>query len=241
MDEVRLFDSFTEFTPGHVALADREVHVYAVPLVGEAVRYEEWLSADERVRADRYRILDHRRRYTITHGALRVLLSCYLSVDPASLEFDYGSRGKPTLRGSGPHFNLSHSAQLAMIAIAAEPVGIDCEKTRHLERLVDIAKRQFSTAEHLSLLQLPEAERLQAFYRCWTRKEAYVKALGLGLAALDVFDVELGDKPKFVALRDGEDITRWSLLDVSPSAEFTGACAVRMAGARARTFRLGGL
>ena len=241
MDEVRLFDSFAEFTPGHVALADNEVHVYAVPLVGEAERYGEWLSKDERDRADRYRILDHRRRYTITHGALRVLLSCYLSVDPAKLEFEYGSRGKPCLRGSGPHFNLSHSAQLAMIAIAKEPVGIDCEKTRHLERLVDIAKRQFSNAEHRALLGLPESERLQAFYRCWTRKEAYVKALGLGLAALDVFDVELGEKPKFVALRDGEDIARWSLLDVSPSAEFTGACAVRMPAARARTFRLGGL
>ncbi|MEY4830943.1 MAG: hypothetical protein RLZZ562_2739 [Planctomycetota bacterium] len=241
MDDVSILDSFREFTPGHMALSDHEVHVYAVPLAGDGERYAEWLSKDEVVRADRYRILDHRRRYTIAHGALRIVLGCYLSKDPASLEFDYGTRGKPALRGDGPHFNLSHSAHLAMIAVAQQPVGIDCEKTRRLERLLDIGKRQFATAEYVALQKLPEADRLQAFYRCWTRKEAYVKALGLGLAALDVFDVDLGEKPQFLELRDGEDIATWSLLDVSPSTDFTAACAVRMPRAKAVTYRFGAL
>lgn len=241
MDDSSLFESFREFTPGHVALSDREVHVYAVPLSGEAERYSEWLSKDEIVRADKYRILDHRRRYAITHGALRVVLSCYLGKDPSALAFEYGARGKPTLRGEALHFNLSHSAQLAMIAVAAAPIGVDCEKKRHLERLVDIAKRQFSSAECAELVRLPEADRLEAFYRCWTRKEAYVKALGLGLAALDVFDVDLSEKPRFLAFRDGESLGDWSLLDVSASADYVAACAVRCADARARTFRLGAL
>ncbi len=237
MYDVSLFDSFREFTPGHVAVSDREVHIYAVPLTGDADLHSEWLSKDEIARMDRFRILDHRRRYAIGHGVLRVVLSCYLGKDPASLAFDYGSHGKPTLRGEPLHFNLSHSAQLAILAVATAPVGVDCEKQRHLERLVDIAKRQFSSAEHDALLSLPESERLQAFYRCWTRKEAYVKALGLGLAALDVFDVDLGQTPRFLSFRDGEKLDDWSLLDVSPAADYVGACAVRCAGARAQTFQ----
>lgn len=241
MDEVPLHDAFREFTPGHLSLGADEVHLFAVPLVGAAERYTEWLSKDERQRADRYPILDHRRRYAITHGALRVVLSCYLGVDPASLQFAYGPRGKPTLLGDGPHFNLSHSAQLAMIAVAKQPIGVDCEKLRHLERLLDIGKRQFSASEYEALRALPEPARLLAFYRCWTRKEAYVKALGLGLAALDVFDVDLGEKPRLLALRDGEDLAKWCLLDVSPSADYVGACAVRMPQARVLAHRLGDL
>lgn len=241
MDEVPLHDAFREFTPGHQTLGQNEVHVFAVPLVGASERYAEWLSKDERDRAERYLILDHRRRYAITHGALRVVLSCYMGVDPSSLKFAYGPRGKPSLLGDGPQFNLSHSAQLAMIAVAAAPLGIDCEKMRHLERLLDIGRRQFSAVEYEALQKIPEADRLLAFYRCWTRKEAYVKALGLGLAALDVFDVDLGERARLLSLRDGEDLANWSLLDVSPSAGFVGACAVRMPKANVITHRLGEL
>ena len=219
MDEVPLHQTFREFTPGHMALLQNEVHVFA----------------------ERYLILDHRRRYAITHGALRVILSCYLGVDPSSLQFAFGPRGKPSLLDDGPQFNLSHSAQMAMVAVASAPIGIDCEKLRHLERLLDIAKRQFSAAEYAALKEVPEADRLLAFYRCWTRKEAYVKALGLGLAALDVFDVDLGERARLLALRDGQVLEDWSMLDISPSDGFVGACAVRLPRAHLLGYRLGEL
>ncbi len=240
MDEVPLHDSFRELAPGGATLEANEVHVWAVPLAGDADRFAGLLSAVEREKAGRFRFADHRRRYAISHGALRIILSGYLGADAAALAFATGPRGKPVLTGhGGVQFNLSHSAQMAMVAVGRCPVGIDVEKLRHLERLLDIARRQFSAAEFTALDALPEGDRLGAFYRCWTRKEAYVKALGLGLSALDVFDVDLGETPRLLALRDGQDLGQWSLFDVSPAIDYVGALAVMSPHAILRRFRLG--
>ncbi|MGE3174528.1 MAG: 4'-phosphopantetheinyl transferase superfamily protein [Planctomycetota bacterium] len=242
MDDPSLHDRLVHALPGGTELAPNEVHTWAVPLVGDGERFLGWLSPAEREKASRFRFADHTRRFAVSHGALRAILAGYVGADPAALEFTVGGRGKPALAGEGmPHFNLSHSAQLALVAVSHAPVGVDVEKLRHLERLRDIARRQFSTAEIAAFEQLPEGEQLQAFYRCWTRKEAYVKALGLGLAALDVFDVELGERARFTALRDGEDVAQWSLFDVSPALGYVGALAVRDPRASVRQFRLGDL
>jgi 4'-phosphopantetheinyl transferase len=239
MDEVRLHESFRETSPGAATLRRDEVHVWAVPMAGDGERFAAWLSPAEQDRAQRFRFADHGRRYTIAHGALRTILGGYVGADPAALQFATGARGKPALVGAGmPQFNLSHSAQLAMVAVATTPVGIDVEKVRYLERLRDIAQRQFSTAEFAALGALPETEQLPAFYRCWTRKEAYVKALGLGLAALDVFDVDIGERARLLALRDGQDVQRWSMFDVSPAADYTGGLAVYGREASVRRFAL---
>lgn len=239
MDEVLLHDSFRATTPGDVSLEAHEVHVWAVPLVGDADRCAALLSPAEQEKALRYRFLDHRRRYAIAHAALRSILAGYASTDPMALKFVVGSRGKPALDGVPLQFNLTHSAQLALVAVGNTALGVDVEKFRHLERLRDIAQRQFSTAEFAAMQALDDGECLRAFYRCWTRKEAYVKALGLGLSALDVFDVDIGERARFLALRDGQELSEWSLFDVSPGAGYTGAVAVHDARASLRLFRLG--
>jgi 4'-phosphopantetheinyl transferase len=243
MDEVALHASFAARAPGGPDLGAADVHVWAVPLTGESEGYMELLSAEERDKAARFRFVDHRRRYAITHGALRAILAGYLGADPLALQFTTVARGKPALRdGHGPHFNLSHSGQLTLIAVGAVGVGIDIEKLRHLESLRDIARRHFSKVEIDALTALPEPDQLRGFYRCWTRKEAFIKATGQGLSsALDAFDVALGASPSLLACRaDGEDPAAWRMWDVSPGPEYVGALAARAPDLQLATFRLQG-
>lgn len=246
MDEVALHASFANASAGSVALGPDELHIWAVPLHGDPERFGALLNAAERQRLQRFHFADHRRRYQIGHGALRAILGGYLGTEPTAIEFKQGPRGKPYLAGhretanGGPFFNLSHSGKLALIGVAATELGLDVEKVRHLESLTEIARKHFSPSEFAALDALTGDARELAFYRCWTRKEAYIKALGEGLSMpLDVFDVSLCEEPKFLACRDGkEDPANWSLLDVSPGPEFVGAVAMRSKRVAMRCFRL---
>ncbi|MFK7742382.1 MAG: 4'-phosphopantetheinyl transferase superfamily protein [Planctomycetota bacterium] len=246
MAELPLHEAFVPTDPGSRALSADEVHVWAVPLTGEAEPFAALLSAAEQDRVQRFRFADHQRRYQIGHGALRRILGGYLGKDPEAVEFRQGPRGKPYLEGqdagSGPFFNLSHSGQLAVIAVATTELGVDIEKVRRLESLNQIAERHFSNTEFRELDQLEGSDRELAFYRCWTRKEAYIKALGEGLSlALDSFDVSLCEEPKFLACHDGrENLSSWSLVDVSPGPEFVGAIAMRHGGPTVHRHRLAG-
>jgi len=239
MDDNALHSTFAPTDPGSPALAAGEVHVWAVPLNGDPEPFGELLSGAEQERLRRFRFADHQRRYQIGHGALRRILGGYLGRDPREVEFRQGPRGKPYLVGDGPFFNLSHSGKLALIGVAATELGLDVEKVRHLESLTQIAQRHFSDTEYGSLDQLQGEARELAFYRCWTRKEAYIKALGEGLSmSLDSFDVSLCEEPKFLACHDGrEDPADWSMLDVSPGPEFVGAVAMRQTGVQVKRFR----
>ncbi|MCK5945344.1 MAG: 4'-phosphopantetheinyl transferase superfamily protein [Planctomycetes bacterium] len=239
MDDNALHSTFTPTEPGTPALADGEVHVWAVPLDGDPEPFAALLSPAEQQRLRRYRFADHQRRYQIGHGALRRILAGYLSRDPGEIDFRQGPRGKPYLQGDGPFFNLSHSGKLALIGVAGTELGLDVEKVRHLESLTQIARRHFSDREFAALDDLQGDARELAFYRCWTRKEAYIKALGEGLSmALDSFDVSLCEEPRFLACHDGrEDPERWSMLDVSPGPEFVGAVAMRAEAPTVQRFR----
>lgn len=240
MDEVDLHASFATSAPGAQPLAPGQVHVWAVPLHGDPEPFAALLSAQERQRLERFRFADHRRRFQIGHGALRTILAGYLGVGPKDLEFRQGPRGKPYLVGAGPFFNLSHSGKLGLIAVSETELGADCEKVRHLESLTEIARKHFSPAEFAVLDGLAGEARQLAFYRCWTRKEAYIKAIGAGLSMpLDTFDVTLGADPALLACRDsGEDPRRWSMLDVSPGPEFVAAVALRTPAAQVVRLRL---
>lgn len=246
MDEVALHASFATASAGAASLGPGELHVWAVPLHGDPERFGALLSASERQRLQRFHFADHRRRYQIGHGALRAILGGYLRVDPALIEFGQGPRGKPYLAGpqagSGVFFNLSHSGKLAVIGLSRAELGLDIEKVRHLESLTEIARKHFSPTEFAALDALQGEARELAFYRCWTRKEAYIKAIGEGLSMpLDTFDVSLCEEPKFLACRDGrEDPANWSMLDVSPGPEFVGAVAIRALGVKMQRFRLDG-
>jgi 4'-phosphopantetheinyl transferase len=241
MDEVVLFASYVPESAGGRSLPSAAIDVWAVPLNGDAEPWATVLSPEERLRVERFRVADHRRRYTIAHGALRAILAGYGKGDPLALEFGTGPRGKPFL-AQQPElcFNLSHSGQLALIAVGARELGIDLEKMRHLESQRDIARRHFAPGEFAALEALPDADQRAAFYRCWTRKEAYIKAVGAGLSMpLDVFEVSLGDDASFVAFRDGvEDPATWLLADVSPGPDYAAALAVKGPGTPVHTLRL---
>lgn len=210
-------------------LAEETIHVVAVDLAVESgvlASLAELLSDDEQQRAARFRFEIHRRRYVAARGQLRRILSAYTGVAPEAVAFTYGPKGKPSV--AGIEFNLSHSADLGAVALTrATPVGIDVEMMRPTRDLDGLARVSFSPREQQQLRALSGEEKLEAFFRCWTRKEAYVKATGDGLsAALDSFDVDFGDEPAPIRLASAHDVwTTWPL-DLGRRG-FAGAVAVR--------------
>ncbi|HXK09640.1 MAG TPA: 4'-phosphopantetheinyl transferase superfamily protein [Vicinamibacteria bacterium] len=212
-------------------LAPDEVHVWCADLdVLSEATFDLALSPDERARGERFRFARDRRRFSISRGLLRHLLGRYAHVPPAALRFGYGHRGKPFLPGDdGLRFNVSHSGGLALLAFARDrELGVDVERERSVPEACDIARRYFSRREETALVSLPEGERTKAFFRCWTRKEAVVKAQGDGLAQpLDAFDVTLapGEPARLLFVR-GEALPRFWLEDVPPAPGFAGALAV---------------
>jgi 4'-phosphopantetheinyl transferase len=177
-----------------------EIHVWhsALDLAEEVLStLKASLSLEERARADRFHFENDKNRFIVARGLLRKLLSGYLHANPAALEFSYGEHGKPDLSGAnasaGLCFNLSHSSNLAVYAIAKNRnLGIDVEHVRPDAAGEDIAARYFSARELSDLRTLPPESRADGFFRCWTRKEAYLKATGMGLRIpLDSFAVSL--------------------------------------------------
>jgi 4'-phosphopantetheinyl transferase len=178
-------------------LTPRCIHVWSMRVDADdanAAACAALLSADEQARAARFQFLHLARAFTLSRGVLRILLARYLRVDPAGLLLEYGPNGKPHLPASPPlEFNLSHSGGLATFAFTSGcPVGIDVEHIRPMPDLAAIAHRFFSREEAADLAALPHDQRELAFFLCWTRKEAYVKAVGGGLSApLDQFRVSV--------------------------------------------------
>lgn len=188
------------------------------------------LSPDERSRADRFVFAHDRDRFLVGHGRMRELLAGYVGVPPRELRFSYGMHGKPRLLHSGPapHFNLSHSDDQAALAVSHDvEVGVDIEKVRMVER--GLARRFFGAAEIAALEALPDEQWLDGFFRCWTRKEAVLKATGVGLTlSLASFDVSIAaDEPPRLLRLDGdpEATGRWSLFEIRPNAETIVAVA----------------
>jgi 4'-phosphopantetheinyl transferase len=232
---------------GLAAPAKTEIHVWHRSLAVSSAEREglyALLDSDERQRAGRFRFEHSRDAFIASHGWLRKLLGRYLDADPGSLEFTVGHRGKPALRGAALRFNLSHSGAMAACAVALdEEIGVDIELIRSMSDLESIAQRFFHTEECRKLLALREEDREAAFFHCWTRKEAYIKALGDGLyAPLDRFEVTLapGEPAAFVQIDGRPAAAEWSLfgLDVGPG--YAGAVAVRGSGWVVRTMVAGG-
>jgi 4'-phosphopantetheinyl transferase len=221
--------------PPHTPLGEGEVHVWRISLDVEADPLQPLLSPDERQRAARFHRDEHRRRYVAAHGALRIILGAYLEAAPESLAFEIGEHGKPSLRepfgpaGTRVEFNLSHSADLALLAVAHDhPVGVDVERWSEVEHL-ELAERFFSRAERDALRSLANvAEHLDAgFFAAWTRKEAYLKATGYGIArGLHHFDVTLAPSVEAALLADRRDATatqRWTMRSFVPAKGYSGA------------------
>ena len=196
------------------------------------------LSEDERQRAARFVFDVHRTRYIAAHVRLRLLLGDYLGCDPAALRFSTNRFGKPCL-ADGPEaehgltFNLSHTEDIAVLGVAEDlPLGIDVEALRPAP--LEIADHFFSHAEREELAKLERDARDIGFFQCWTRKEAFIKALGSGLSTpLDSFSVSLSPGiPACLRMVDGDpqEAARWQLVHLDPAPGHVGAIAARSRG-----------
>lgn len=218
------------------ALRTGDVHVWYVDLAvdaGTLRRLAAGLSEDERARADRFVFERDARRFVVARSALRTLLAEYLGLTPRAVVFTYGVHGKPAFDGAlaGLGFNLSHSGEVAVVVAGwGRALGVDVELRRPLPDLAALAARSFAPRELAVLDALPESERPEAFFRCWTRKEAFIKATGEGLAhPLDAFVVSLApDEPARFLDIDGDPdaLARWTLHDLGPPAGYAGALVV---------------
>ena len=226
----------------HVQLDLNEVHVWKASLeVSHNVvkHLKEVLSADECDRARKFHFEKDRRHWIVAHGILRLLLGRYLDVEAHELQFVTNDYGKPSLvqppHEAFLHFNLSHSGEIALYAFAYDMhLGIDVEYMRGLRDYEEVATHYFSSYECAVLSALPASLREEAFYTCWTRKEAYIKARGMGLSQpLDEFDVSLSPSEPAALLAnrsDPEAPGRWSLCSLAPEDRYAGALAVEGSG-----------
>ncbi len=234
---VRLY-VFTPCAMLSMKLLPDEVHVWSVSLDQLASRVQtlsQTLSPDELMRAERFHFERDRSYFLINKGILRTILGSYLSVEPGKLQFCYGKYGKPALvdlSGNGSIcFNSSRSQGLALYAFTRDrEIGVDIEYIRDIYEMEHIVERFFSEREKVVFRALPESKRKEAFFNCWTRKEAFIKTIGGGLyCPLDQFDVSLTpDEPaKLLRIKgDLKEASRWSIQDLRPASEFAAACAV---------------
>jgi 4'-phosphopantetheinyl transferase len=232
--------------PAQPVASSTEVHVWRFPLdlpLAHVKRLAEALSEDERARAGRFLFESDQRRFTVGRGTLRAILGRYLGIPSGDLAFAYSSHGKPAVRhdtgGSDLRFNLSHAGGLALVAVAlAREVGIDIERVREEFATEEIAAHVFSPPELATIRALPAAARCAAFFNCWTRKEAYVKALGDGLSLpLHRFDVSLApNEPAELsaAAENSYEASRWSLRELQPGPGYVASLAVEGHGLETR-------
>ena len=223
--------------PDQSILKPNDVHIWRASLEQSPATVEtlrQFLSPDEQSRADRFHFDKHRRHFTVARGYLRTLLGRYLGLAPQEIRFSYTEYGKPALGSDLDQqvkFNLAHSGGLALYAFTRiGEIGIDVEHIRPEFTGDDIARRYFSPAEVTSLNQLPPAARHQAFFDCWTRKEAFIKAKGLGLSlSLNQFDVTLSPNVPAALLQthwDETEAARWSLRAIAVGEEYAAAVAL---------------
>ena len=214
-----------------VPLLSNDVHVWAVKLshpLAKVRYFRSLLSADERVRARRFYFDQDRCAYTVARSVLRLLIGHYQGCRPAAVEFYQGKHGKPAMLGGGLEFNISHSHGIGLLAFArGRDIGVDVEKINPRTVSDPLAKRSFSAWEYEQFTALPRNQRSQAFYRCWTRKEAFIKALGMGLAfPLNSFDVSLHPDQDARLIRiEGSDekASKWTMEALAPCRDYLGA------------------
>lgn len=235
--------------PVDLRLAADEVHVWKASLDLPPARVRalaRTLSEDERARAGRFVFEQDRSWFIARRGLLRTILSGYLDVAPGALEFRDGPHGKPAIAsdaGEPPlRFSASHTAGTALFAVTAgREVGVDLERVRPDFPSDEVAERFFSPDEVQAFRAVSAAGRPIAFFSCWTRKEAYLKARGVGLSLpLDRFDVSLSPDEPAALLRvvgDPQEAGRWSVHDLPIDPGHAGAVVVEGASVRLRCWQ----
>lgn len=217
-----------------LALADDEVRVWEIPLEEPPLPISDlWgcLTGEERARAEGYRVERPRQQFVIARGLLRILLGRFLNQVPELVALSVTGVGKPILAGTAqfPHFNVSHTDGLALIAITHRPVGVDVERMRPIADADGLVARFFSSFERDSYRSLPPDLREAGFFRGWTSKEAAIKAAGLSVSCLDDFDVELDPRQqaRLVSARQPRlSASRWAMASWRPRKGYAATVAV---------------
>ena len=215
--------------PHRFSLGEDEVHLFRVELTDyRMVRGQgpETLDRQEQARAARFYRARDRQRWTMARVALKSILARILEREAGSLSFEYGPQGKPFLPGTRLCFNLSHAHEMALVAVAWQrELGIDVEWNHRTVEVAPLARRFLSASEQSALFAKPLQEQHAAFLRLWTRKEAFIKAIGQGLSLpLDCFDVSLDQPPRLLAIRAGEWASQvWRFEHLAPAPDYVGA------------------
>ncbi len=218
--------------PETFSLAPSVVHVWRINLSTSIELEWSVLSPEEQARAQRFRFEPDRNRYVFSHGALRLLLGRYLNLKPTEIVFHRGDHGKPTLdHDSDLRFNLSTSHEMALLAVTIQrELGIDIEYRNESHADRQVARQFFSPREIDALNAVPPEKFIEAFFNCWTRKEAYIKAVGLGLnMPLDQFSVSLqpGEPAQLLeVIGQPQEMERWSMTRLEPGGNYAAALVV---------------
>ncbi|MFL6417179.1 MAG: 4'-phosphopantetheinyl transferase family protein [Bryobacteraceae bacterium] len=226
-------DAGEDWSAPPVALPEPAANVHLWRVLLDVVAADiDCLSADERARADKLIHVQHRNRFVAMRSAVRSILSRYLETTPDSIAFAYAEKGKPSIsKGQNNldlRFNLSHSGGIGLLAITVgREVGVDVETRQEVLDFMAVARRFFAAREYRELSALPQDLRQRAFLRCWTRKEAYVKALGAGLAcSLQSFSVSVSPDVTDNALLEAGEARALYVADVSLPDECFAAIAL---------------
>jgi len=221
--------------PEKLTLSDEEVHIWCADLeLDECFQssFLKFLSADEKARAQEFRFAEDSRNFIVARGILRSLIGKYLDINPTEISFQYSKFGKPSIAGNNfLQFNISHSQNIALLAFTNKfNIGVDVEFVNPNIEIKDIAERFFSTNEIMNLFGLPEKEQALGFFNCWTRKEAFIKAVGEGLSfPLNNFEVSLepNQQAKLLATHwDPKAVSKWSMHSILPGANFVGCLVI---------------
>jgi 4'-phosphopantetheinyl transferase len=221
--------------PSAPQLSVSSIHIWQFPLTISTASLDHFtamLSEDERARAARFRFEKDTRHFTVARAMVRSILGSYLKIPGRNLRFVYSHHGKPALADDTTdiRFSVSHSSDLGMLAVTrGREVGVDLETTRDNVEIDQLAIRYFSEHECAALREISNTQRLRAFFRCWTSKEAFLKAQGIGLSrSLGSFDVEVNPKlpARLLATRpNAEEAEHWSLHDVPTEENYASAVA----------------
>ena len=224
--------------PTQLLFSGKDVHIWQAVLDLPSIRVQELkenLSIDERIKSEHFRFERDRSQFIAAHGILRRILGCYLGVEPGAIRFCYEKRGKPRLQNAfaktGIRFNLSHSKGLALYVFTrGHEAGIDIEFIREMSEMEQIAEQFFSVRDRVFLGALPRSEKMEAFFKLWTQKEAFVKATGAGLSnPSDTSDVSVAPGKLLELLRifgTTQEGPKWSMWEVMPDEEFASAVVV---------------
>jgi 4'-phosphopantetheinyl transferase len=229
-------------------LCEGEVHIWQVSLDVADGHWQVLMSLlpdDEQAKASRFHFVKHRRRHTVSRAALRTLLGQYLKLPPPAIEFTYNAHGKPRLADERLRikFNVSHTEEIMLVAFAIDSeVGVDIESVLRDVDYVDIGKRWFSPLESRTLLSMPENQRIDAFFRAWSRKEAYIKARGEGMShPLCQFTVTMDElEPRLIEHQDDpRETSRWRFIDIDVAQNYQATVVVESSDWKVNYYRGG--